>query len=88
MNDRAALYSKEIIPRCRTFLPFDLAIDYYATKYHPRDEERKYPIIASDNRFPTGTLLSDKEQLYIEALKGGYWSNNRIIVDILSSKGQ
>lgn len=88
LNDRAALYNKEIIPRWRALLPYDLAIDYYATKYHLRDKERKYPIVASDNRFPTGTPLPDKEQIYIEELKGVYWTNDRIIVDVQTSKGQ
>lgn len=69
-------------------MPYDLAIDYYATKYHLRDKERNYPIICSGNRFPTGAPLPNKEQIYIETVSGIYWTNDRIIVEVLSKKGQ
>jgi hypothetical protein len=85
LNDRAALYHKELTPCLINFLPFDLRVDYYSTKYHLRDRDRKYPIVCSESNF---ICEGDHSEIYIKELKAIYWTNDIIVADVLSKKGR
>ncbi len=88
LNDRAALYDKQITPSIRSYLPFDWTVHYQDAAYHLLDKE-KYFIIHSDDLFPTeGRLTSGKDKIFVTNINGIYWTDNRVIVDVLSEKGR
>lgn len=88
LNDRAALYDKQITPSVRSYLPFDWTVHYQDAAYHLLDKE-KYFIIHSDGLFPTAGLTpSAKDKIFVTNINGIYWTDNRIIVDVLSEEGR
>ena len=89
INDKAALYYRQITPPISNPLPFGFTIDYYATKYHLRDKDRLYPIVCSDCPFPTaGNPLPNKEKVYVKKIISIHWISDQIIVNLQSKKGQ
>ena len=81
---RAALYNKQILPIWQP-LPSGFTVDFFDANYSLQDKEDMFAISAFHTI--SVNLDSNKKDIFVEKINGVYWTNDQIIIDILSDEG-